>query len=129
MPEKIVGVILFAHAGRLPASLRVLLRSLFPGVHIEQSDCTSALLEKLTARQPCLVLMDADLLLINDFPFWSSIFQKYPRHTYFLLTHHSQQNEQLQTAGLPTLSWDGMTAASLAENVRSFINKNALITG
>ena len=127
MPEKTIGVILFARRGRQPASLRVLLRSFFSVAQIQQTESLAAMDILLAVGQPCLVLVDADQLLDLDTSRWKNLQKEHPRHAYFFLTHNSLQTEQIQNAGLPTLAWEEMTAASLAEKLQSLVNKNVFI--
>lgn len=124
MSERIFGVILFACPGRMPASLRVLLKSLFPLMQIKQTETLSVVKGLLAVEQSWLVLIDADLLENEGWNFLNGIMQEYPRHRFLFLAHHARQKDQVLLAGLPTLLLEGMTGESLAEAIGPFFQNN-----
>jgi hypothetical protein len=124
MSERTLRVILFAHPGRLPTGLRVLLRSIFPNVQIEQTESFLTLLALLAMDQPWLVLIDVDLLANEDWDFWESIKKKYSWHQYLFLAHYTYQYDRILLVGLPALLWEGMTVSSLTTAIAPFFNNN-----
>jgi DNA-binding NarL/FixJ family response regulator len=117
MSEDINGVILFAYPGRMPDSLRVLLRSLFPRVQIEQTDSFSALIDLLTAEQPWLVLVDAALPADQAWLAVEEIKICFTRHRCVVLAHSSNQFIQAQNAGAQSVMLDGFNADDLMQAV------------
>ena len=113
MSESIFGVILFTCPGRMPSSLRVLLKSLFPQVQIEQTETISALMALLAAEQPWLVLVDAALPEEQAWLAVEKIKHPFERHRCVILAHSSIQQKQAQSAGAQAVLLDGFTADDL----------------
>jgi DNA-binding NarL/FixJ family response regulator len=113
MSERIFGVILFARPGRMPAGLRVLLKSLFPLVQIEQTEALSTVRGLLAVEQPCLVLVDAALPEEQAWLLVEEIKHGFTRHHCVILAHSSIQQQQAQSAGAQAVLLDGFTADDL----------------
>jgi DNA-binding NarL/FixJ family response regulator len=103
------------------ASLTVLLKSLFPFIQIERTDDVSIVIRLLAARQPWLVLIDADLPDDRGWSIGKEIQRKYPGYRPVVLAHSTRQVDRSYEAGLDALLLEGMTAASLAEAIAVFL--------
>ena len=114
MPEPISAVILVAQVGRMPSSFRVLFKSVYPHLPIEQVDEISSLMTRMAAGAARLVLIDADL---PDGAAWrlGETLQLALPHSAVILAHTVQQGEQARAAGLAALLLEGMTGANLTQ--------------
>ncbi|MCE1252204.1 MAG: hypothetical protein LWX83_01510 [Anaerolineae bacterium] len=122
MSGKSSGVILFAQTGRLSAGLKVLLKSLFPLVQIEQIETVDGLYEILAGDISWLVLIDADFPSELAWIAAERIQQNHNAHYPILLVHQSRQVERAHAAGLQSILLDGMTAASLSETISPYLH-------
>jgi DNA-binding NarL/FixJ family response regulator len=121
MSGRITGVLLIAQPGRMRASLRVLLRSLYPFIQIDQTDDVSTVIILLAAERPLLVLIDADLPNNEGWRIGEEIRQRWPQHLSMLLAHHTYQTDRARIAGLDAIFVEGMTAASLSDAIGVFL--------
>jgi DNA-binding NarL/FixJ family response regulator len=117
MSGRISGVILIAPYGRMLASLRVLLKSLFPLIQIERTEDFPTAMQLLAVKPPWLVLIDADLPGGEGWRIGNEVKQKFPGHHLLILAHHACQKEQACIAGLNALLLEGLTAADLADAI------------
>jgi DNA-binding NarL/FixJ family response regulator len=115
LPGQLSGMIVVAQPGRMLASLRVLCKSLFPNVSIEQFEETSNVMQRLAGSQALLVLIDADLPGEAGWRLGDAIRQSAAQHHAVILAHTAQHNERACAAGLDALALEGLTAAKLGE--------------
>jgi DNA-binding NarL/FixJ family response regulator len=120
MAGRLSGVLLIAQPGRMRASLRVLLRSLYPLIQIDQTDDVSSVKMLLAADRPLLVLIDADLPDDEGWRIGDEIKQMGSQHTSILLAHHSSQADRARMAGVDVIFLEGMTATSLSDAIGVF---------
>jgi len=109
MPTNITAILIIAPAGRVRDSLRVLLKSTRPLIHIDWAEE----IDQLADTPSTLVLLDASL---PDDQTWSAldhIRQYYPQHRCLILAHSTEHQKRAQAAGARVVSLEGLTAASL----------------
>lgn len=105
-----------AQPGRMLASLRVLLASLYLRIQIDQTESISALKQSLVRRQPSLVLVDADLLDQEGWQLGNEVeWGELQQHHLIVLAHSVNQVDQAHEADLETLLLQGMTAVELSD--------------
>ncbi|NMB89018.1 MAG: response regulator transcription factor [Chloroflexi bacterium] len=121
MSGRLCGVILVARPGRMYASLRVMLKSLFPQAQIRQTEDLLSVRLFLTAGRPLLVLVDAGLPRDEGWHIAAEVKQNYPLHHAILLAHHPQQVERACQAGWDVLLLEGMTAVGLSAAIGRFL--------
>jgi CheY-like chemotaxis protein len=120
LPEQLSGMVVVAQPGRMLSSLRVLCKSLFPNVSIEQFEEISSVMQRLAGSQPLLVLIDADLPGEAGWQLGDAIRQSAAQHPVVILAHTAQHSERARAAGLDALPLEGLTAAKLSEVVDVF---------
>jgi hypothetical protein len=120
MSGTLSGIVIFAQPGRLLTSLRVLLRSDFPDIPIEQIEEPHNLAQALQCSPRLLVLIDANLPEDEAWRTGGEIRDCYPHHRVVILTHTLRQGEQSSTAGLDVLPLEGMTANFLGNAIQNF---------
>jgi len=109
MPTNITAILIVAPPGRVRDSLRVLLKSTRPLIHIDWAEE----IDQLADAPPTLVLLDAAL---PDDQTWSAldhIRQHYPQHRCLILAHSTEHQKRAQAAGARVVLLEGLTAASL----------------
>ncbi len=121
MAKGVSGIILFAQTGRMPAGLKVLLKSLFPLTVIEQTEDPNILKELLNTNSPWLVLIDVALPAGQGWIAAREIQQRFSLHHPILLTHQLRESAQAETAGLQALLLEDMTADSLSDTLAPFL--------
>jgi hypothetical protein len=114
------GILLITSSGRLQSSLKIIFRSLYPSIPIEQTgDFTSARV-CMADHNPYLVIVDADLLEDFGWKYWYAMMQEFPMHEYFFLIHNIRQSDLARWMGAPSLVVDGMTGVNLANSLAPF---------
>jgi DNA-binding NarL/FixJ family response regulator len=121
MPGQLSGMIIVAQPGRMLASFRVLVKSLFPTLSIEQTEDVSAVIPRLAGAQPQLVLIDADLPGDACWRLGEAIRKDHPRHHALILMHSARQCDRAGATGLDALLLEGMTAARLSAAMGVFL--------
>jgi DNA-binding NarL/FixJ family response regulator len=109
MPTNIAAILIVAPAGRVRDSLRVLLKSTRPLIHIEWAEE----INRLAATPPTLVLLDASLPNDQAWQALDHIRLHYPQHRCLILAHSSDHQKQAQAAGAQVIRLEGLTAADL----------------
>jgi DNA-binding NarL/FixJ family response regulator len=120
MSGTLSGILIVALPGRLLTSLRVLLRSDFPGIPIEQIEDAQNLSQALQCSPRLLVLIDANLPADEAWRTGGEIRDSYPRHRVVILTHNLRQGERSSAAGLDVIPLEGMTANFLGNAFQEF---------
>jgi DNA-binding NarL/FixJ family response regulator len=114
MATNISRFLIVTNAGRLRDSLRVLLKSCFPQILIEEVETGTAALQLLMGTaQPFLILLDAAL---PEGQSWQLLEQMGSGHSLsrcLVLSHSLEQQKQAQGAGAEGILLDGFTAESL----------------
>ena len=113
-------MIVVAQPGRMLASFRVLFKSLFPSIPVEQLEDAAVVMQRLTVEQPLLVLLDADLPADAGWRLGDAIRRCCPQHHAVILAHTYQQNDRARAAGIDALLLEGMTAETLAGAMDGF---------
>ena len=109
MPTNIAAILIVAPAGRVRDSLRVLLKSTRPLIHIDWAEE----IDRLAATPPTLVLLDATLPNDQAWLALDHIRLHYPQHRCVILAHSSDHQKQAQAAGAQVIRLEGLTAADL----------------
>jgi hypothetical protein len=120
MPDLLSGILIAAPPGRMLSSLRVLLRSCFPQLPIEQLGDEPSALILPTFGQPRLVLIDADLPGEEGWRLGVEVRDCWPRHHALILAHDLRQTERAHATGLDVLPLDWLTADQLLAVVQHF---------
>jgi DNA-binding NarL/FixJ family response regulator len=120
MSGTLSGIVIVAQPGRLLTSLRVLLRSDFPDIPIEQIEDPHTLDQALQCCPRLLVLIDANLPAEEAWRIGGEIRDRHPRHHVVILTHTLRQCDQSSAAGLDALPLEGMTANFLGNAIQDF---------
>ena len=121
MPGTLSGILILALPGRMLISLRVLLKSLFPLVPVEQVEEAPLAVQRMGMGRKLLVLVDADLPGEEGWRVGAEIQHNWPGQHAVMLVHDGHQCERARTAGLDALPLEGMTAATLADAFYDFL--------
>jgi hypothetical protein len=105
------GILLIAPQGRLFSSLRVLLRSQYPLIDIEQTEDRKAVSGILAAGHPRLLMIDSSLLHCDDRSWVEEIRLANQDRAMVVLTH---QPEDAPMDGCTNLPLEGLTSTALA---------------
>lgn len=124
MSDAFSGILLYASQGRLLSSLRVLLKSRYPQMEIEQSEDQGVIAQILSQGHPRLLILDSSLLAITGWGWVNEIKQAHHDQSVLILTHRPEENHLAQKDGCPTLALEGLTCSTLAGAVDGFIHQN-----
>jgi DNA-binding NarL/FixJ family response regulator len=109
MSTNITTILIVAPAGRVRDSLRVLLKSTRPLIHIDWAED----INRLADTPPMLVLLDATLPDDQAWQALEHIRSHYPQHRCLILAHSSTHQKQAQAVGAQVIWLEGLTAADL----------------
>lgn len=117
------GILLVASQGRLLSSLRVLLKSRYPQVDIEQTEDRACIQQMLSLGHPRLMMIDAALLHRTGWSWIKDIREGHLDQPMLILTHQPGDVDQARKDGCATLALEGMTCSTLVSAIDDYLRE------
>lgn len=117
------GILLVASQGRLLSSLRVLLKSRYPLVDIEQTEDRACIQRMLSASHPRLMMIDAALLSRIGWSWVKEIKDGNLEQPMLILTHQPSDVDMARSDGCATLALEGLTCSMLEHAIDGYLRE------
>jgi DNA-binding response OmpR family regulator len=117
------GILLVASQGRLLSSLRVLLKSRYPLVDIEQTEDRALIQRILSVGRPRLMMIDAALLSQSGWSWIKEIREGYLEQPMLILTHQPSDVDRARSDGCAALALEGLTCSTLERAIDGYLRE------